>query len=303
MRSVNFIRILALILFMLVFMNSIFAQDIVSESNRWNVYATGFPSYLATETYKIDGDSAFNGKEYKKIWMTRDSVDVLWDFQGLLREDSNIVYYKAADSWGGSMEEGVLYDFNAEVGDTVMIINMFCPDPDYPIPAVVSTIDTVEYFGVERKRWALNVDYSPYDYWIEGIGSSLGPLHSLYYLCIVCPTWDLLCYHKNDTLLYQMFGYDKCFYSSVGIEEIENIDISIFPNPVKDRFEIRSAGFELGKTCEIEIFDPRGVKVLHKTIIIDYNAIATDISHLSPGMYNCRIYYASKIFTVKLIKQ
>ena len=76
----------------MLFLKPARGQGIVSEENMWNVL--GYDAWFtATETYIIDGDSVINNNVYKLMWMTFDSVDVNWIYQGLLREDSNIVYY------------------------------------------------------------------------------------------------------------------------------------------------------------------------------------------------------------------
>ena len=153
------------------------AQGIVSEEKNWNVVFSVIGVPLGTETYKIEGDSVFGGQDYKIIWWTLDQVEVQWSYMGLLRESMNIVYYVPR-----SGTEGILYDFNAEVEDTVWIKNMWCDDD--LVPVVVTAIDTVEYFGIERKRWTLIFGSWGEEYWVEGIGSLNGPLNTARNRCV-----------------------------------------------------------------------------------------------------------------------
>lgn len=286
----NFSQIL-LLAGLLYFIPAGKAQNFVSEANRWNVYATGYPSYIATETYIIEGDSSFNGKIYKKIWQTYDSVDVIWSYKGLLREDSNRVFYIPP---GGT--EGILYDFNAEPGDTVMIINMFCYEP---VSVIISAIDTVEYMGVKRKRWFLGDNWSS-DFWIDGIGGSLGPLHSAYYLCIVCPTWDLLCYHRNDTLLYMKDGLNKCYYSSVGVDEGNGLKkYNLYPNPATEIVHIQHQQ----EIDRIEIRELNGRLVLEQVLPPGRKETQMNLSELEPGVYFCILCDKENNLTQKLIIQ
>jgi len=57
------------------------------------------------------------------------------------------------------------------------------------------------------------------DYWIEKIGSASGPLYSMFMAVVVCPTWDLLCFHESDSLLYIQEGVDGCWNSGVGMRK------------------------------------------------------------------------------------
>lgn len=267
-------------------------QGIVSEENTWNVKATGFPGFLGTESYMIDGDSTQNGFDYKIIWMTMDSVDASWSYQGLLREDSNIVYFVPP---GGT--EGILYNFNLEVGDTAWVKNMFCGNEE--IMLTIASIDTVEYFNVERKRWELESEHSNNDYWIEGIGSNLGPLHTMYIMCIVCPTWDLLCFHSAGNQYYQMYGTDVCYLNNVGIGE-ENMEsgLQIFPNPVRDKFAVRSLQFVVEL---VEIYDLSGKKHLEKHFHGGEKNVEIELNGLPAGMYVCRIVAGGRSVVRKLV--
>lgn len=292
-RALQTIIVLSLVQYLLF--STVFAQGIVSEDNTWNVFVTGYPGYIGTESYKIEGDSVQNGFEYKIIWLTNDSVDVSWSYQGLMREDSNVVYFVPP---GGT--EGILYNFNLDIGDTSYIKNMFCGDEEVPVS--ITDIDTVEYFGVDRKRWFLYTEFDFFDFWIEGIGGSLGPLHTAYYRCIACPTWDLLCFHSNDTLLFQREGFDVCYVTNVGLEETDLAKgILLFPNPVHDKFKIWS---ELNFGVELlEIFDLTGKRLIEEHFPRGKKNVEVDASTLNPGMYICRIQINGRLVTRKLIKR
>lgn len=285
-----------LIFVMLGFIMSLAAstQGFVSEENTWNVKATGFPGFLGTESYMIDGDSSLNGLDYKIMWRTMDSVDIYWSYMGLLREETDIVYYIQE----GKDSESVLYDFNLLPGDTAWIINMFCWED---IPAMIIDLDTVEYFGVERRRWELYAEWGYPEYWIEGIGSNLGPLHSLYSLCIVCPTWDLLCFHNEGQQFYQMPGTNSCYVTNVGIgEEDMEIGLQIFPNPAREKFEVRSAEFEVDL---VEVYDLSGKKHLEKHFPSGGKNVEVNLNGLPAGMYVCRVQAGGRSVVRKLVVQ
>ena len=269
---------------------SLNGQNFVSPNNKWNVRLSSFMSF-STEIYVIQGDSNINTLNYKKIWMTYDSTLLGLMYQGLVREENNVVYYVPPN-----YTEGILYDFNLEVGDTAYVKNMFCGDVELEV--VVTAIDTVEYFGVERKRWLIDDQWS--EYWVEGIGSLNGPLHTMYYYWIVCPVWELLCYHENDTLLYILPGEDDCFQTTVGIESmIFQEDFKVMPNPVS-----QGQPFEIQTSHDIKsasIFNASGVLVKH-VFPVSIQRITVETTQMKPGLYLIKIETRSgKMKTAKLL--
>ena len=249
------------------------SQDFISEDKQWNVRLFSFGTY--TEVFKIEGDSTFNSLNYKKIWMSGDSL-ASWYYKGLLREESNVVYYVPPNT-----SEGVLYDFNLEIGDTTYVKNAFCGDEEIPIYVV--DIDTVEYFGIPRKRWHLGENGYTEEFWVEGIGSLFGPLYTNYDYNVVCPVWDLLCYHKDDELLYILPGQVDCFQGTVGVESIKELDdISIKPNPVKKGNTIYLETNSVPNS--ISIFNSSGLLIKRLNQIRD-KIIRIETNDFKPGMY------------------
>jgi len=196
-----------LLLILIILPTFLLSQNFISPSKQWNVLSGGGISE-STEIYKIEGDTLVDSILYYKLWISHDSLETLSNL-GLLREESDIVYFMPSNS-----TEGVLYDFSLEVGDSTMVRNVFCEE----IPITVVNIDTVEYSGILRKRWHLNSDFGE-EIWIEGIGSVSGLVYTYYWHCIICPYWYLLCFHDNDVLEYIMPGGSYCYINTVGIDE------------------------------------------------------------------------------------
>ncbi|MCD4679754.1 MAG: T9SS type A sorting domain-containing protein [Bacteroidales bacterium] len=266
------------------------AQNFVSEDNLWHVKNAGFPGFFTTEIFKVEGDSVVNLILYKKIWFTYDSALINWTYEGLIREDSNVVYFIPPDC-----NEGILYDFNLEIGDTTFIKNRFCQDTE--VQVIVYDIDTVDYFGIQRKRWLIDNSFN--EYWIDGIGSQCGPLHSKYYSCIICPSWDLLCFHKNETLLYIKAGETECYQVSVGLDETNTSDeITITPNPVNRGKKIEIQTFERIKS--ILIYNSSGVLI--ESIMENFdNRTFLETNQFQPGLYFLRIENKDKKTITKKI--
>ncbi len=258
-----------LFLMTIVLCISLSGQNFISEDKQWNVRQDYFPDH--TEIYYFDGDSAVNSVIYKKLFVSYDSLESL-HFRGFLREEENIVYYIPPEM---NSEEGVLYNFNLSEGDTATICNFLCSN----ISIEVTNIDTVEYFGEYRKRWELGYN----NYWIEGIGSTSGPVNSHYSYCITTlDRWDLLCYHESGILKYMKEGETSC-YVTVGIDDMISADnVRIAPNPVNSGFEFNIETETIAHS--IEFYNTSGVLVRKVSNITD-NRINIGTDNLEPGLY------------------
>ena len=253
---------------------SLLGQQFISEQNQWNVLSTVFPGGKSTEVYRIEGDSVFKSNSYKKIWATFDSLST-WQYRGLLRQESGIVWYVHPDD----STERVLYNFNLNAGDSETIVNSFC-SPGDSISVSVYEVDTVEYFGIQHKRWHLTNDFGLEDYWVEGIGSLSGPLYSMYGSVIVCPSWDLLCFHNSDTLYYQNENENSCWI--VGIDENVKVNARLKPNPV-----IKGRPFVIEANREItDIFLYNSTGFLIKSIKgFKQHSVTVGTADLNKGLY------------------
>jgi len=265
-------------------------QNFISSDKQWNVRLSGFPPSIATEINVINGDSTVDMTVYQKLWTSFDSL-ATWQFQGLIREESNTVYFIPPAG-----NEGVLYDFNLTTGDTAYVTNIFCSD----VPIHIIDVDTVEYFGASRKRWHIGENGYVDEYWIEGIGSLNGLLYANYSYCIVCPVWELLCYHENDTLKYIMPNETDCYQNTVGIGENKGeTEFSVSPNPVRKGHDISVE--TRSETYVISVFNSAGQ--LMKTIYPGKDlkiSIATNT--LEPGLYFIMLETdANKMRTKKIL--
>ena len=143
----------------------------------------------------------------------------------------------------------------------------------------------------------MNVGFKFDEMWIEGIGSNMGLLHSMYYHCIYCPAWELLCFHNNNQLLYSLSASNNCFIVKIDEQEVEP-DIVIFPNPAREKFEVRSEEFEIEK---IEVFDLQGRVLIEKQFPEGENRIQIDVRNLIPGTYFCKISSEKDSVTKKIL--
>ncbi|NOR85990.1 MAG: T9SS type A sorting domain-containing protein [Bacteroidales bacterium] len=262
-----------------LFSLSLFSQNFLSEGKQWNVKLSSGDSYVNTEIFFIEGDSIVNNINYKQFWISTDSLNSA-TFQGLLRDESEKVYYLPI--YG---DEGLLYDFGLNVGDTTSIISL-ASEGEFEI--FVAEIDTVEYEGVERKRMLIGREYSgSYEYWIEGIGDNWGPLYTMIYDFIVCPFWELVCVHEYEELIFMLPYTENCYEINVGIDELlQNSKVSLSPNPVQQgQFIEIEANYSI---AEIQIYNLTGNHI--KTIPSSFtNKQSIKTNDLEKGLYLLKI--------------
>ena len=285
---------LSLLFLALVFSLSIFGQNFLSEGKQWNVRLEGWPGSVVTEIFFIDGDSIVNNLNYKQIWVSTDSLNTA-TFQGLLREEIEKVYY--LPTYG---DEGLLYDFGLNVGDTVSIISLPSQyEGEFEI--FVAAIDTIEYEGVQRKRMLIDSEENTFtEFWIEGIGDTWGPLYTMIYNYGICPSWELICVHEYDELIYMVPYTESCYEVNVGIDElIQNSKILLSQNPVKQDQSIEvKADKAMGN---IQVYSVSGKLI--KTISSPFNKKQSIKTHdLKKGLYLLKIEMADgEVLTSKVL--
>lgn len=243
-----------------------------SDDPQWNVVETfWFDSEL--KTYDYSNDSNFCGNNYSSY------VDHYF-----FRTEGDQVFMRVATVCADP--EYLVYDFGLEVGDT-MIAGYF---NDYATPTEfrVDTIDTVSYFGINRKRMVMAFDlcggeleeggYATMN-WIEGIGSDMHPFYPIYCLCDACESWAYLgCYDSSGV---QLFGnpYPGACDIIIDVPNLLGFTPKIYPNPVAD----------------ILFFDPESskeycynIRSVTNNIILRNHAsgpLKVNIVELLPGIY------------------
>lgn len=272
--------------------SAVISQSFISTQKQWNVKATGWGGSPETGFYFISGDSTINNQNYSIIRSSYDSLSTIF-IQGLMREAGDVVYFLPPDH-----TEGILYDFSLQAGDSAYVRNMFCGDQDMAL--YVLKVDTVEHYGVERKRWFLTHYGAIVDLWLEGIGSLFGPLHTAFNLCIVCPTWELLCYYEDDELLYIMPSANSCYETSVGVEEITaGSGAAISPNPVKRGQPLR-INMETN-AYQVRLFNAAG-SLIETFYPAGKNELTISTENYRQGIYILQIITATRqTHTIKVV--
>ena len=246
-----------------------------------------------------DEDTIIDNETYKKLYFYK---NVEFDtatatYIGALRENSQKqVFYKGMY---GTMElNEMIYDFSLSVGDTFSGGSLNHSSDFFGL--VVSNIDTINYNGIERKRfWIRTEGYGQTAaIWIEGIGNREGlffPYHTT-----TADIWgNTRCYIHNGDLLYSNYshGGNDCITPLMGIESIvEDNSITIYPNPSNSEVNISSENI----INSVEIFNSLGQRVYQN--VVNSNTKTIDISSFVNGVYILGVNTENGVIRKKIIK-
>ena len=268
----------------LVICLSLTGQDykpLVIEGNSWAIVNWSW-GWAWTDYLFLDGDTIINDTAYTKVYFSTDSTlqnDV--SYLGGIREDT--INKEIFFNHNSLMEEFLLYRFGMNIGDSALVSSMAC----YPIYMIVADVDTItDELGIDRRRMLLDHWYDWYDeYWIEGIGSTLGLLTAGNFSCIADYNQELLCFSRNGLLNYMNPLYNRCFITEVTIDEQNTGDkqVQIIPNPVSGTSVIKISGDVQIKNCKV--FDSYG-RVVYEPSVANPKI---EKGSLKPGIYFLKI--------------
>lgn len=277
------------------------APDFFVDGSRW-VYTTLENSepgqqlvYNWTEQLIIHGDTLINGIPYQKLYTTRhQEIHVFfppsnpiihsYDSTGpvFLRYDlllKQVFYLPSVDS-----RERLIYDFTLKVGDTLPMQSLYFPH------SVIGSIDTITIFGVQAKRFFIDIGdsgFEEFNYIIEGIGGSNG-------LLFFQPVFASLSGGTLTTLL-NCFQMDNSTFPdsnaecpfidfiSATVPIKTQTSLTVTPNPTYGPFSVQITEHLLGAHC----FITDGIGRLIQTFKLDDMDTSGQLH--SPGIYFWRV--------------
>jgi hypothetical protein len=259
------------------------------------------------ETY-LEGDTVFNDTTYQKIYNLRRDVfcsDIIIsgpEYSGALRGDSitNKVYAR----WNANTNENLLYDYTLQVGDT---LPLNIAGWVWDIGVYVTRIDTIQTLdGINRKVWYLDFKYEPFEGWpqiVEGIGSTSGLFGGIE------PYWEgwneLLCFSVNGNEVWRSLR-DTCYVitdscANVGVNERNNDEINIYPNPFQNYFRILN--IPLNTKTNISLISSYGQIIFNQDLGSSISELKLETEYLQTGFYVLTIRTSdNKIIRKKIIK-
>ena len=215
----------AIIILLLASTGVLFSQEIVDPAKLWSnmaEFCQPSGSTYSTEFIRFDIDTIIDDQIYQKVWISEDEEHQEWNFYGtFIREDDGQVFYR--EIFG---EEGLIYNFNLEIGDSVIIDNPRTPGM---LKLFFTEIDSVEIANGYRERWKLvSNTYENSEYWIRGIGSQTGVINSgtgVY--GGLCGSYTLLCQKHDSELVYQNPEYNSCYILTTNVNNNDVIQKQI----------------------------------------------------------------------------
>lgn len=223
------------ILLLIVLQKFLFAQQYqpFPDSNAvWSIAICGGgpPVQCWTYYYCLKGDTVINTFTYHKLNSSDSTCTTITPIGGFRENNKKIYFLCFSDAPGFicyTQQEQILYDFNANIGDTV----------HYGTSGhfIVNAIDSIQLLnGQYRKRYCyFSATCTPDPIEpsvIEGIGNTTQLLTGDWYYN------RLLCFKQNDTLLYINTNFNTCYVNNVSVAENDNnfFSYSFIPNPITE---------------------------------------------------------------------
>ncbi len=281
-----------------MFTLSIYAssQEIVDSNKMWSSmeeHCQPWGSTYSTDYFRFDQDTLISDTIYKHVFISEDEDHENWNFYGaFIREEDNKVYYRKIFE-----NEGLIYDFNLELGDSVLINN---PQAVGEIYLQLAEIDSVDTYDGYKERWRLSsYKYPDSEYWIKGIGSETGVLNSSSGIFGgLCGLYTLLCQKYEDELVYMNPNYETCYLYVTGRDEVatEDYTFTLSYNSVKKSVIVNTGGNE---NKEIILASLSG-KILDQ-IQTSAKSTSLNIGNSSMAVYIISVKHRDRIYTKKFI--
>lgn len=203
--------------------HSSFSQILVEENKVWSVAIRGTEgdTYITEQTTFMD-EVTIDGVQYLKVYQSeKDPYE--WQFiNAYIREESGVVYYKQ-----GNDAEEILYNFNLEQGDSILINVSY----NFSVDSLV----TKDLQGKMLKHWYMSYQDLVQVIWIENYGSIYNLLMPFAPITVTGADFFLLCVSNNEEIWYMNTDFNTCYYntfnSSVpGIETAQQL-LQVSVNP------------------------------------------------------------------------
>ncbi|MBK7233739.1 MAG: T9SS type A sorting domain-containing protein [Saprospiraceae bacterium] len=284
----------------LLFPTLSFAQTWAPIGAKWT-YTQGTinPNYTTFKTFESIGDTVINGQSCKILTIIEHYGPGWSDTtQQYTYSDSNRVYFL------NGTERCLIYDFNAQQGDT-FVLNCNHGSIRQPFIVKVLSVDTITINGHPRKRFDYLADDIVVGFSgtvIEGIGNINGmfPIdHHTYNGPLRCYEDSILGLYKNQYYNWNSAWQLDCDLIITGVDDqTVSENLKVFPNPFNNHLTLQFANNE---QTTVTFYDLMGKHVLHH-IFTNYSTINTE--PLLAGIYFYEVRNNNGIRkTGKIVKQ
>ncbi len=242
------------------------------------------------------GDTIMDGISYSQLYslFSFSGSGGPPSFSGGLRRDGDRVFLKTEPG----TDELLMYDFSIQADDTLRLTRRFIIWGDWTdtleqVLFKVTKIDSLSLNGTWHKRWRLTCynNYFDKETWIEGVGSTNGPVDR--YICnFSYNVANVHCLWHNGQSVYSLFTPGTCnvqyppeCFVTVGTSRpVGGLPVaSVSPNPFSDHLTVLF-GENAPEDVSLKMFDLAG-----RELVVQYrragNSLRMDRSHLPPGIY------------------
>lgn len=192
-----------------------------------------------------------------------------------------------------TQKEYLLYDFGAEVGDTLKSGN--CKRD------TVIRIDTIYLGDKPRRRFHLPSPF-PGDIstLVEGIGSTFGFYFGVCNVITTPAFLQLQCYSQDGDVMSFDSTYD-CDGLILDDQTVEVDTWSVCPNPFTDEIEVRFPE-GLPQPSTISVVNMMGVSLYQQQVSSGDQAVHISLSNVPVGMYVVCMRHAKGMFSRVVVK-
>ncbi len=261
----------------------------------------GSYSSLKSSWHKIGNDSTINNANYKILLKSTDQTHENWSVSGCLRQDEKRIYFLDND------REILLYDFGLQVGDSMQ--SAIHSGFNY-ISRLDSVRDTTLNSSVRKIYYltefpAIDPDMKVKEIWIEGIGSiSDGLLRQsmLGFTADAFHDYQLLCFHENETLIFQSGKYTSCYIDlvdAIPTHTMGPLSLQAYPNPASGKIMIEINSGEVSD-CYLHILTMSG-KTVRTVKISQTGRYPVDLSGIPSGAYILQLSTKKQTTSRKLL--
>lgn len=262
-------RKLLLFLFLSATLSS-FGQSWAAPGATW-YYDFQYFSYTGFERIQKIGDTIINSRHYDKLQIYRAWYDQSNQTTGnyyvpqleYTRADSGVVYYYRDSA------DYVLYNFNAQPGESWVLRNEFNQTPCDTASVVVDSVSTMIVNGdTLRVLYTSPLNWNGITFQYPPVVEKLGGLANLlpYTMCVtdLPQGYNLRCYSDSSGWIYHNPNWNYACDDMMSVEDPEQSEpFSIFHN--QQTHTITLSGSQITDGSLIQVFDCRGQLLLEET--------------------------------------
>ncbi len=289
--------------------------------------------YLYFRVGSYDYDTVIDGYTYSKIYYSSFiGPEIIKPLKHSAEDHSRLVEYKTkieGEYWGAyrndgegrvfylppgtssNNDEGVLFDFTANIGDTISNVSVWFVNEMNSY-----VVDSTTYFEVEGEThkviYLTNITPDSYEHpwqvWIEGVGNLLcGPFNGMQGLT----NQGLICVSINDTMRFFSSGYIEdyseyfvqepgdCSFMLGTNEAVIQQNLFIMPNPFTKNLTIQGVNSGI---VQFKLLNVSGQEVFSSKVFHEGGDITFSLESVSPGIYLCNIQNNKRVWNQKIVK-